>query len=116
MYLIHARLLSPDGRALPPDAAAWTRGHARPEDLLEHVSAHPLARPHPVLGFYILAGSLAQAEESTARMCRRALSGCPGLRGWTLLRAQAPLLMDPLGHGPFGPPETSSAPSHLRRE
>jgi hypothetical protein len=117
MYLVHAHLLPPPERPpLPPDAAACTRAHARPEDRLEHACAHPHAEPHPVLGLYVLAESLAQAELYAARLCRRVLSGCPELRGWTLLRARVPLLLDPLGQGPFGPAKTPSAPSDLRRE
>jgi hypothetical protein len=117
MYLVHAHLMPPSpGRTLPPDVAVCARTHARPQDRLEHACAHPLAHPHPVLGVYLLADSLAQAESNAARLCRRVLSDCPALHGWTLLRAHAPLLLDPLGQGPFGPAETPSAPSDLRRK
>ncbi|MFH9858860.1 hypothetical protein [Streptomyces sp. NPDC017202] len=82
---------------------------------MEHVTAHPHAVPDPVLGVFLVAESLTEAEAMTTVLCRRLLNSHTGLSGWGLRRAQVPLLA-PLGHGPLGPPESSSPPSDLRRE
>ncbi|WP_424217675.1 hypothetical protein ACN20G_36540 (plasmid) [Streptomyces sp. BI20] len=118
MYLIHARLRAPSdttGSVLPVDAAARALDTARAEEAVEHVSAHPRAVPDPVLGFFVLADSLAQAEERVARVCGRLLGEHAGLRGWTLVRAEAPLLA-PMGQGLLGPGGSPSAGPERRRK
>ncbi|RSS57970.1 hypothetical protein [Streptomyces sp. WAC06614] len=115
MYLIHAHLRAPTGASLPYDAARRALALARPEERIEHVSAHPLALPHPVLGFYVLADSLDTAEGRVAQVCLRLLRDCHELAGWVLHRAEAPLVA-PLGQGLLGPRETSSERSGLRRK
>ncbi|MFE5588729.1 hypothetical protein [Streptomyces sp. NPDC056549] len=103
MYLIHAQLAAPEGSLLPCDAAAAALVLARPEEGVEHVSAHGDGPRGPVLGVFLLADSLAQAENRTAALCERLLTRHPGFRGWSLRRAEAPFLA-PLGHGLLGPP------------
>ncbi len=115
MYLIHAQLSAPPGGFLPSDAARRALALARPGERVEHVTAHPDAVPDPVLGVFLVAESLTEAEALAAVLCRRLLNTHTALAGWGLRRAQAPLLA-PLGHGPLGPPEIPSHPSDLRRE
>ncbi|MFF8379652.1 hypothetical protein ACF07V_26385 [Streptomyces sp. NPDC015661] len=103
MYLIHAQLASPAGMLMPCDAAAKALRLARPEEGVEHVSAHANGPRGPVLGVYLLADSLAQAEARTAALCERLLTRHPGFTGWSLRRAEAAFLA-PLGHGLLGPP------------
>ncbi|MFJ5549253.1 hypothetical protein [Streptomyces sp. NPDC093225] len=93
MYLIHAALRAPSAAdRLPSDCADAVRALARSDTPVEHVSAHPDARPDPVLGVYVLAGSLREAEDRTAALCRRALRELPALRGWAVGRVGAPLV------------------------
>ncbi|MFE6223899.1 hypothetical protein [Streptomyces sp. NPDC057854] len=93
MYLIHASLRALGGAAtLPSDTRALVLGQVLPGERVEHVAVHADALPHPVLGLYVLSGRLQDAEATARAVCRRALLNCPQLDGWTLLRAQAPLL------------------------
>ncbi|MFJ6755856.1 hypothetical protein ACIQNK_12655 [Streptomyces sp. NPDC091273] len=93
MYLVHAHLRPPSrGGQLPPDLRAVVNEAARPEDGVEHASVHGDASPAPVLGLFLLADSLAQAEVNAAAVCARLLEIHPELSGWTLVRAEAPLL------------------------
>ncbi|AXE22962.1 hypothetical protein C0216_05385 [Streptomyces globosus] len=116
MYLIHAQFRAPsEGCALPVDAAHRVLALARSGEGVEHVTAHPYAQPHPVLGLFLLASSLHEAEGRAAGVCRRLLREHRDMSGWALLKAEVPLLA-PLGHGPLGPPGTPSTPRDLRRE
>ncbi|MFF5445034.1 hypothetical protein [Streptomyces sp. NPDC012888] len=115
MYLIHAQLLAPPGTTLPADAARYALALARPHEGVEHVTPHPHALPHPVLGVFLVADSLHEAEDRAAALCRRLLECHEGMAGWGLRRAEVPLLA-PLGHGPLGPLESPSTPSELRRK
>ncbi|MER6449823.1 hypothetical protein [Streptomyces venezuelae] len=93
MYLIHTALRAPsaDDR-LPSHIAELVRALVHPDSPVEHVFAHLRAEPDPVLGVYLLAGSLGEAERRTEALCRRALDVLPALRGWTATRARAPLV------------------------
>ncbi|WP_369260764.1 hypothetical protein [Streptomyces sp. R35] len=92
MYLVHVQLKGPPGQALPEHTAQLVLTHAEPQDRLEHVSAHPGASPHPVLGLFLLAADLDEAERHADLACRRALARCPSLRQWRLVSAQVPLI------------------------
>ncbi|MEU8621310.1 hypothetical protein [Streptomyces sp. NPDC048623] len=115
MYLIHAQLRPPGVQFLPEDAAVRALALALPEERVEHVSAHPDALPLPVLGVFLLAGSLAEAESRAAALCRRLVERHPALAGWRLSGAEAPLLA-PLGHGLLGPAVGPSTGPGRRRE
>ncbi|MET8623679.1 hypothetical protein ABZW30_07970 [Kitasatospora sp. NPDC004669] len=93
MYLVHAALrpLSP-GLRLSLDARELLLAAIRPEDRVEHLVVHPDALPNPVLGVYLLADSLAEAESRTDAFCRRALTAVPRLAGWSAARVAAPLV------------------------
>ncbi|GAA3071784.1 hypothetical protein GCM10017562_43960 [Streptomyces roseofulvus] len=93
MYLIHASLRALGGAStLPPDTRALVLGQVLPGERVEHVAVHADALPHPVIGLYLLSERLQDAEATARAVCLRALLNCPELSGWTLLRAQAPLL------------------------
>jgi hypothetical protein len=96
MYLVHAQLKGPPGQALPAQTAQLVLTHAEPQDRLEHISAHPHASPHPVLGLFLLAADLDEAELRAGLACHRALARCPSLRNWRLVTAQVPLIVPPL--------------------
>ncbi|MFE2721609.1 hypothetical protein [Kitasatospora sp. NPDC059327] len=93
MYLVHATLrpLAPDG-SLPRDVRDLLLAAIRPEDRVEHLVVHPDAVPRPVLGVYLLADSLAEAEHRAAAFCRRALAGTPRLSGWRTAGVAVPLV------------------------
>ncbi|MFD6179914.1 hypothetical protein [Streptomyces goshikiensis] len=94
MYLVHAGFrASAPGARLPAAAADLIRSLADADGLsAEHVSAHPHALPDPVVGVFLVADSLSEAERRTETLCRRALDVVPALRGWTLTRVGAPLV------------------------
>lgn len=66
--------------------------HVRAGGGVEHVSARFPSPREPVLGFWLLAGTLREAETRTRDLCERALGDTAELSGWALLRAEAPLL------------------------
>ncbi|MEV7413714.1 hypothetical protein [Streptomyces sp. NPDC089919] len=92
MYLVHVALRPPPGGTLGADLPARLRALARPEEALEHVVNQPDALPYPVLGCYLVARSLVEAERTALALLRRATLLLPALRGWTVVRAQVPLL------------------------
>lgn len=92
MYLIHVHLSSPDRAPLPDGVADLVRSVTIPEDRLEHVAVHPDAAPDPVLGLYLLADGLADAESRATVLCGRALAADAPLHGWSVARAGAPLV------------------------
>ncbi|GLX24169.1 hypothetical protein [Streptomyces lavendulae] len=92
MYLVHAGLRPPRDASAAVDLRSLIRSRLGPDDGAEHVSVHPHARPDPVIGVYLRAGSLVEAEEHAAVLVRLLLSRCPELVGWTPLRAQVPLI------------------------
>ncbi|WP_328959069.1 hypothetical protein [Kitasatospora purpeofusca] len=93
MYLVHAALRPvSQGRRLPRDARELLLATARPEEGIEHLVVHPDAVPDPVIGIYLLARSLAEAEERGAAFCRRALAAVPELEHWRPARVAAPLV------------------------
>ncbi|MER7761000.1 hypothetical protein [Streptomyces sp. NPDC097619] len=93
MYLVHAHVDPPDGGGtFPSELRTLLQELARPEDGLEHVSVHADAPEGPVVGLYLLADSLARAEATAAVLCTRLLTGHRAFEGWTLRRAEAPLM------------------------
>ncbi|MFD9791970.1 hypothetical protein ACFWXK_13570 [Streptomyces sp. NPDC059070] len=132
MYLVHARLRGPLGARLPGDTRSLVRAQAHEGGGIEHVAVHANASPDPVLGLYVRADSLADAEERAAEVCLRVLSR-PEFGGWSLLSAQVPLVApfyeallsasgparpgeDGSGHGRLGPPENPSTGPDQRRK
>jgi hypothetical protein len=96
VYLVHARFATADRRSLPADAAALVASCAVPDERVEHVVLHQHDDGRPVLGMFLLAASLAEAERAAAAVCRRALTQRPELAGTVLLGCEAPLIpVDP---------------------
>ncbi|MFF2145433.1 hypothetical protein [Kitasatospora sp. NPDC058190] len=105
MYLIHARLGPADGALLPPDAARVFASFARPAERVEHVVVHRDHVSGPVVGLFVAAASLAEAELSASEVCRRAVAEHPALRGVSIVGCGAVLVP-----GPWGREWTSPAP------
>ncbi|WP_051807560.1 hypothetical protein [Streptomyces sp. NRRL F-2664] len=105
MYLVHVHLWasSASGR-LPHTTAADITGHAEEYEGLLHVSVHPDPEDRPVVGVYLRAASLAEAEAAAVRVWQLAQTALPSLAGWTLLRAEVPLLPQALPNPPPQPP------------
>ncbi|MCF3105575.1 hypothetical protein IPZ58_28870 [Streptomyces roseoverticillatus] len=92
MYLVHVHLRAPDGADFPEAAGDQVRRLARPDEGIEHVVGRLHAPTGPVLGVYVLADGLHQAEARAALVCGRALAEIPEFRGWTSVDAQVPLV------------------------
>jgi hypothetical protein len=95
MHLIHVRLSAPVGAPERTDMAAIISSYAEEGDGLEHISVHPEPPQGVTLGFFLLAASLAGAEDSAVRLTRRALEGHPGLRGYRVAAAGTALVPGP---------------------
>ncbi|MFF8772435.1 hypothetical protein [Kitasatospora sp. NPDC015120] len=93
MYLVHAALRAPaTGRGLPGDLAARLLALGGP-DRVEHVSVHPDALPDAVVGVFLTADRLADAEHRAGELLRRAVEELPALRGWSVGPVRAPLVV-----------------------
>ncbi|MEU3771952.1 hypothetical protein AB0F11_01810 [Streptomyces sp. NPDC032472] len=93
MHLIHLRLVSGNGRALPADAAAQLMARSRPEDRLEHVSVAkaPSASGTATLGLFFATPRLADAESAALALALRALRA-PAFAGFAVEACGAALL------------------------
>ncbi|MFD7937748.1 hypothetical protein ACFV4T_24965 [Streptomyces sp. NPDC059755] len=95
MYLIHVRLRAPAEESARPDLAAIISSCAEEGDGLEHVSVHAHAGEGLTLGLFLLADSLATAEDSAARLSRRAVEQHPDLLGYGVVASGAVLVPGP---------------------
>jgi hypothetical protein len=102
MYLVHVHVLpwSPDDE-LPSSKAEIVAEIFHGRHGLEHVSVHADARPYPVIGLYVRAASLRDAEETAAAMWRHVSATHPRLCDWTFVRAEVPLLRPGVENGPW---------------
>ncbi|MFE5945606.1 hypothetical protein [Streptomyces sp. NPDC056480] len=91
MYLVHAHMRSPAGAHIPEGIGIWVADAADSGDI-EHVTVHASTLAHPVLGVFVLADRLEEAEEVVVAACRRMLATRPELRGWELAEGHVPLL------------------------
>jgi hypothetical protein len=94
MYLVHLHLRRADGSPpspLPERIGTEVRAAAAAQDRVEHVAVHADALPHPVLGVYVVADRVEDAEASAARAWERALVRHPEFGGWLLVEARTPL-------------------------
>jgi hypothetical protein len=95
MYLVHLHLRRADGSPptpLPEPTGAAVLAAARPAGCVEHVAVHGDARPHPVLGVFLVADRVGDAEDGARRAWEHARDRHPWLREWTLVQAGAPLI------------------------
>jgi hypothetical protein len=92
MFLVHVSLRPRRPNAeIPPSAAKSIALSCAGRDGFEHVSVHPCALPHPVIGFYIQAESLKEAEAAALSLWGHASSAVAELRAWDPARAEVPL-------------------------
>ncbi|WP_406114121.1 hypothetical protein [Kitasatospora purpeofusca] len=93
MYLVHVSLHSPAGPApLPDGARERLLAAAVAEEGIEHLCVHTGAEPHPVLGVFLLADRVEDAEDRAQAFCRRAVAPVPALAGWRVQHGQVPLV------------------------
>lgn len=90
MYLVHLALVPPGDAPLPADIRQVLEATA--PDVLEHVSVHRRAWPHPVIGLFLRVASLNEAETTAERIWERAAAASPQLAEWCLRRAEVPLV------------------------
>ncbi|QKW20957.1 hypothetical protein HUT16_19550 [Kitasatospora sp. NA04385] len=95
MHLVHARLLAPVGRVVPPALADAVRARALPADAVEHVSVHPQSAGEVTVGVFSLAPGLAEAERRAAALLRRTVAREPALAGFTVLSVEVVLVPGP---------------------
>ncbi|MER5474680.1 hypothetical protein ABZX90_38890 [Streptomyces sp. NPDC002935] len=98
MYLVHTHLQLPSGDELPQNIRALVRSAIVPHDRVEHVAVHPTPPSQLTLGFYLLAGSLDEAEGRAVRVCHRLLCDVPQFASARLTGAGVPLM--PLAFAP----------------
>ncbi|OII69313.1 MULTISPECIES: hypothetical protein [unclassified Streptomyces] len=100
MFLVHVPIRPRRPEAEIPDSAAELIAlSCAGRDDFEHVSVHPHALPHPVIGFYVRAESLSEARAAALSLWRRASSNLVQLQGWEPLRAESPLFRPDLETG-----------------
>jgi hypothetical protein len=92
MYLIHAQLSGPQGLQLPVDLRDRIRARSLGSASIEHVTPHLDAPVGPVLGLFVAAGSLEEAERAAKTACLNILDSDPALAGYTLLRCAIALV------------------------
>ncbi|MFE5538763.1 hypothetical protein [Streptomyces sp. NPDC056492] len=94
MYLVHVHLgRHAHGDLLPGHAAADIAASVAGILGIEHIVVHSDARPHPIVGIYLHAKCLRDAESAATDAWMRATVAEPWLRQWEFLRAVAPLPM-----------------------
>ncbi|WP_157537952.1 hypothetical protein [Kitasatospora azatica] len=93
MHLVHVELHPPvPGLLLPPGIATLIRTAAVPHDQVEHVVVHRPALGAQVLGVFLVAERLEEAEARAEALCRRLLTELGELGGWALGRVGVPLI------------------------
>ncbi|CAM5560736.1 hypothetical protein [Streptomyces atroolivaceus] len=73
MFLVHAHFAALGPFELPSATGELIRTSLSPTDQVEHVSVHSLPPDSFVLGFFLLTGSLNEAERRAETICRRLL-------------------------------------------
>ncbi|GGN94040.1 hypothetical protein GCM10011579_093170 [Streptomyces albiflavescens] len=101
MFLVHISLRPRWPAAeMPPSAAESIARSCTDRDGFEHVSVHPGAFPDPVVGFYVQAGSLEEAETAALSLWGHASSTVAELQAWEPTRAEVPLFRPDLQTDP----------------
>ncbi|MFH8753396.1 hypothetical protein ACH4GK_37820 [Streptomyces rimosus] len=90
MYLVHLTVVPLGDAPLPAGIKKILKATA--PTALEHISVHSQARSHQVIGLFLRATSLKEAETVAEQVWERAAAVCPQLTEWSLLRAEVPLL------------------------
>lgn len=106
MYLVHVALNPPwEGCRLPEDASSLIAQLAEADKSVQHITFHQDSFPDPVIGIYVQAGRLQDAEERSVQLCRRAAATLPGFDGWSIAGVEVPLASP----GPEWTPRASGA-------
>ncbi|MEU6775249.1 hypothetical protein [Streptomyces sp. NPDC046759] len=93
MYLVHVHLQPhPRGEVMPDVAAAAIAGCGAGIEGFEHVSVHRGEEAAPVVGIYLRARCLEEAEAAAEFLWWRACASHPWLRDWRFRRAEVPLV------------------------
>lgn len=95
MYLVHIHLRPPPGGGvLPGDTAGLVMSAGRGTGL-EHAAVHSENGQDPVIGVYVRATTLPDAEAVASDIWKRTTRADPRLDRWTPLRIEVPLLPPP---------------------
>jgi hypothetical protein len=101
MYLIHLALEAGGrgvgGTSLPADTGAAIAACAGDADALEHVTVHRDDPALPVVGFFLRAACIEEAEAAAERLWRRTVAGRPDLRTWRVKCSESPLFVPDAG-------------------
>ncbi|MFE1872675.1 hypothetical protein ACFW9N_17470 [Streptomyces sp. NPDC059496] len=94
MYLVQARLRPADTAERSDESIAPFFHEALRGVGLQHVSVHAAVGEEWVLGLFLTAPSLHEAERTASEICLRALAGTPELRGLVLTACAAAAPME----------------------
>ncbi|MEU4096404.1 hypothetical protein [Streptomyces sp. NPDC026673] len=89
MYLIHAHLLGPGEIPLPAGIRDRIRARPTGSASIEHVTPHLEHPGAPVLGLFVAAETLEEAEQAAETACLDALGSESSLAGYALVRCSA---------------------------
>ncbi|MEU5387170.1 hypothetical protein [Kitasatospora cineracea] len=114
MYLVHATFAATSNAMWPSDTADLFVNVADGAAWLHHATVHPLAGGGAVVGMFVTAPNVAEAERSVADLCELILLSVPALGDFHLVRVESPLHMaaehgqimprtDAARHDPFQP-------------
>ncbi|MFF2847349.1 hypothetical protein ACFVT5_13535 [Streptomyces sp. NPDC058001] len=85
MYLVHAELRRTDNAPLPSDAVRLILDSRGPDEGVEHVVVHAGTEDGgPLVGLFVVASGVEEAERVATRVCLRALDDQPELAGFAL--------------------------------
>jgi hypothetical protein len=94
MYLVHVEIRHTDDSDLPTEATRLILDSCLPGEGVEHVVAHAAAGGSPVVGLFVLAPDVEEAERIASAVCLRAFAAHPELAGFALRRCGARLVPD----------------------
>ncbi|MEV6682699.1 hypothetical protein AB0N09_38420 [Streptomyces erythrochromogenes] len=112
MYLVHAELRSEAGAALPAHTDRLIAEAAHPGEGIEHVVVHEDVGFGSLVGLFVLAATVEDAERTAASVCGRVVRTQPELAGFQLRRCSARMVPGYYDRQISGPRDGRDMPRH----